>query len=320
MQYVFAGGLAFLLTLLAGVPAIRFLGRLKMGQVVRDDGPATHAVKTGTPTMGGVFLLLPLVAAALVVGPRTPGMAWAIFATLAYGFIGLADDLLKTLEHRSLGLKARQKLLAQVIIAAVIGIYVVRDPALGPDLIWPLNGHLLSLPPWLYVLLLIGVYTGTTNAVNLSDGLDGLAAGLTALTLVAYVVVAGHSGDPGLAVLAAAGVGACLGFIWFNSYPALVFMGDTGSLALGALLASLAVYTKTELLLVILGGVFVLEALSDIIQVVSYKTTRRRVFRMAPLHHHFELSGWPETQVVIRFWLIELGFILLGLALLPGAF
>ncbi len=311
---------AFVVALGIGPGAIGFLRRLRFGQTIRADGPAAHLAKTGTPTMGGVFLFVAFLAGVLIANPGGAHLPWILLGISGFTLIGLADDAIKLVAHRSLGLRAREKLLGQILLSGAVGLYVAQAPGLGTALLLPGTDRSLVLSDWLYVAFVILTYIAAANTVNLADGLDGLAAGTAAIAAAAFWAVAAQSGAGEAATVAAALVGACVGFIWFNAHPADVFMGDTGSLALGAALASLAVFTKNELLLVIIGGVYVLEGLSDIIQVVSFRLTGKRVFRMAPLHHHFELLGWKETKVVIRFWIAGLLFALGGLLLAPGRF
>jgi phospho-N-acetylmuramoyl-pentapeptide-transferase len=301
-ELLLAAGTAFIIALIAGPVFIPVLRRLKFGQSIRQEGPERHYAKAGTPTMGGVIILLSLIISSVLFAGSSTEVWLALFITIGHGLIGFLDDFIKVVLKRSLGLKARQKLAGQIIMAvalAYIGsVYFGR----GTDLWIPLVGVNVDFGPLYYVLIFF-VLVGTTNAVNLTDGLDGLAAGTTVVAALAYAAIAASFGKPDLAVFSVALAGACLGFLKYNSHPAKIFMGDTGSLALGGALASVAVLTKTELLLVIVGGVFVVEALSVIIQVISFKSTGKRVFRMSPIHHHFELGGWSETRVVTVFWL-----------------
>lgn len=313
-QAVLAGMLAFAITLAVGPGAIRYLYRLKFGQQIREAGPASHQKKSGTPTMGGVIIIVALTISTLLATGKTTLVPYALFVTVGYGLIGLVDDFISVVAKRSLGLKARQKLLGQTLIALLLAFYALNDPRLGSAILVPFTGATWYLPPWLFVVLATGTVVGFANAVNLTDGLDGLAAGSTAVSTVIYAVIAFLIGSTELSIFSAAVAGACLGFSWFNSHPAQVFMGDTGALALGGALGALAVLTRTELLLVIVGGLFVLETLSDIIQVLYFRATGgKRIFRMAPLHHHFEMIGWSETKVVARFWLLAMVFGLVGL-------
>lgn len=313
-----AGILAMGLVLALGPVTIAYLRRLKFGQAVRADGPQTHLKKSGIPTMGGVLIVAAAAVATALVAPPGGRVSLALAVTLGYFLVGFADDLLIVLHHRSLGLKARVKLFWQFLFGFGLAAAVALTPELGPRVAIPGGTGVLELPIWAYILFGGLLMVGTTNAVNLTDGLDGLAAGTVTIAAVAYALIALGRGEVDLAVFAAAIAGGCLGFIWFNAPPAQVFMGDTGSLALGGALGSLALLTKAELWLAIIGGLFVAETLSVIIQVISFRLTGRRVFRMSPLHHHFELLGWPESKVVARFWLVALAFALAGLLLGPG--
>ncbi|MGE5586839.1 MAG: phospho-N-acetylmuramoyl-pentapeptide-transferase [Clostridia bacterium] len=301
-----------------GPASIRILRRMKFGQSIRSNGPATHLAKAGTPTMGGIMILLGVFVATLLFAPRTLGSAWALFITLGFGAIGLADDFIIVVAKRSLGLRARYKLGAQIVLAILLGLFAAARPELGTAVSVPFLGQRLDLGPG-YVAFAAFVVVSASNAVNLTDGLDGLASGTVAIAALTYGVIATQRGAVDVAVFAFALAGACVGFAWFNCHPAQVIMGDTGSLALGAALGCLAILTKTEILLVVIGGVFVVEALSVIIQVTYFRLTGgRRVFRMSPLHHHFELSGWQEPKVVTRFWIFGLVFAVLGMLCLPG--
>lgn len=302
---------AFLMALVMGPATIRFLHRLKYGQNVRSDGPKSHLSKQGTPTMGGVFIVIPFLVASLLFSTRSETLLYALFAIGGFTLVGAFDDALSIVSKRSLGLKARHKLIAQVIIALIPALYALSRG--NTALLVPFGGE-WTVHPVLYLTLSVLTIVGFGNATNITDGLDGLLAGSTAVSATVYAVIAALLGYPDLSVLAAAVAGACLGFAWFNSHPAQVFMGDTGSLALGAALASIAVLTNTQLLLLIVGGLFVIETASVMIQVTYFRLTKgKRLFRMSPIHHHFELVGWPEPKVVIRFWLIAIVCGLIGL-------
>ncbi|MDU4959742.1 MAG: phospho-N-acetylmuramoyl-pentapeptide-transferase [Sporomusaceae bacterium] len=302
MQNVFfAAVVALVIALAAGPIVIPLLRRLKFGQSIRQEGPQRHYAKSGTPTMGGVIILTALSVATLLFAGGSAEIWLCLLLTLGHGVIGFIDDFIKVALKRSLGLRAREKLSGQIVMALILAYYVTAVLGMGTDIWIPFAGS-FELGPFYYILIFF-VLVGATNAVNLTDGLDGLAAGTTTVAALAYVAVSLLVQKEALAVFSAALAGACVGFLKYNAYPAKVFMGDTGSLALGGALAAVAVLTKTELLLVVIGGVFVAEALSVIIQVISFKTTGQRVFRMSPVHHHFELGGWPETKVVRRFWL-----------------
>ncbi len=306
-------------------PWIRLLRRNKIGQQIRADGPQRHLQKQGTPTMGGVVILIAVVATSLLLGGTNPSLLVAIFATVLTGLLGFLDDFESVAKKRSLGLTPIAKLIGQGVIVVVFILLAVNVVGVSPKVsffgLFDIDLGVLTTTvagvqiPWLYLIFIYILMAGFSNAVNLNDGLDGLCGGCSAVALGVMGMVAYASGDLGLSVFAFACVGACIGFLWFNCYPASIFMGDTGSLALGTALAALAALTKTELTSVIIGGIFVIEAMSVLIQVVSFKTTGKRVFLMAPLHHHFEKLGWAETKVVTRFWIISAGLAALGFAL-----
>ncbi len=322
---------AILVSFAFGPMLIRWLRHRQIGQQVRSDGPESHLQKQGTPTMGGLLILLAIVVPVLFWSDLTQPTVWAIVATtLGFGGIGLVDDLLKTTRKNSAGLSARGKLIAQLLLAAAIGSSLVTS-GFSTTITVPFFKSFAPDLGWGYVPFAMLVLVGSANAVNLTDGLDGLAIGsagiaMATLTVVAYctghIGIATYLGIPfvdgagELAVFGSAVVGASLGFLWFNAHPAEVFMGDVGSMGLGGAVGAIAMITHQELLLVLVGGLFVLEALSVMIQVLSYRTRGKRVFRMAPLHHHFELAGWHETKVVIRFWIVAIFFALMALATL----
>jgi phospho-N-acetylmuramoyl-pentapeptide-transferase len=282
--------IAFGLSLLAGPSAIAYLRRLKLGQQIRDDGPQSHRGKAGTPTMGGVLMVVSIVVAVLVFRPLSNNTIMMLFATVGFGVVGFLDDFIKIVAKRSLGLRAREKLVAQFGLALLVALYA--SARVGTDLIVPFWGKSIALPTALYIPFSTLVLVGAANAVNLTDGLDGLAAGSTAISASALGLTVYLFGYHDLTLFSGAVVGACLGFSWFNAPPAQVFMGDTGSLALGAALATAAILSKTSLVLPIIGGLYVVETLSVILQVLYFRATKgQRLFRMAPLHHHFELSG-----------------------------
>lgn len=297
---------------LIGVPAVPLLARLRLGQNVRSDGPTTHLAKSGTPTMGGLFFVPVFVAVTLALAGTGPYVWLALTMVVGHMLLGLTDDFLKVALHRPLGLRARYKLVAQVALAVLLGWGASSLLGLGTAVTIPFTGVSLDLGVF-YIPFVIVLVLGATNTVNLTDGVDGLAAGSMLATAAAYGLVAWAVGVASLGVFSFAVAGACLGFLVHNYHPARVIMGDTGSLALGGALAALAVLTRTELWLVVIGGLYVIEGLSDIIQVAYFRRTRRRVFRMAPLHHHFEVSGWPETKVTLVFWLVNLAFAAVGL-------
>lgn len=316
MQELFyAAALSCVVALVLGPLILPLLRKLKFGQSIREEGPQGHYAKAGTPTMGGVIILTALTAGSLFFAGSSKEVWLVLFVALGHGAIGFLDDYIKVALKRSLGLKARQKLAGQFLMAAVLAYVTATFFGRGTDLWIPVAGAQIELGFFYYVLIFL-VLVGTTNAVNLTDGLDGLAAGTGMIASGAYACIAFFFGYSELAVFCMALAGACLGFLRYNAHPAGVFMGDTGSLAIGGALAAVAVMTKTELLLVVVGGVFVVEALSVIIQVISFKSTGKRVFRMSPIHHHFELSGWAETKVVKVFWLAGAICALIGLSMM----
>ena len=303
---------------------IKFLKSSHIGQQVRADGPESHLVKQGTPTMGGVIMLVSVILTALVVGHPTPETFALLIATVLTGCLGLIDDAEKVVKERSLGLTPKAKLVGQFIIATVFGLVAVNVMGIAPTVEIPfvytfdlgvLTTHFGAVEvPWLYILFVDILLMGMCNAVNLTDGLDGLAAGTVMIVMIVMAAIAYRSDMLDSAIFAAALAGACVGFLWFNSFPADIFMGDTGSLALGMALGCLAVFTKSEFIVLVIGGLFVAEALSVMIQVFYYKKTHKRIFLMAPLHHHFEKKGWSETKVVVRFWIVSGVLAALGFA------
>ncbi|MGI6677572.1 MAG: phospho-N-acetylmuramoyl-pentapeptide-transferase [Dehalobacterium sp.] len=314
---------SFLIGLIIGPILIPMLRALKFGQLVRNDGPKRHLKKIGTPTMGGIIFILAMMGTLVIWSDLSIEVLLCGGMVLGFGLIGLLDDVIKVALKRPLGLKAREKILGQLLLSALLLFTGVHFLGRGTDLVVPLTGMKWELGSWYYVTGAILV-VGTTNAVNLTDGLDGLAAGCSFFVYLGYLIICllAISRPPvlgldylDLALFAGAMCGGCLAFLVFNRYPAKVFMGDTGSLALGGGIAALAILTKTELVLPILGGVFVIEALSVILQVISFRLTGKRIFRMSPLHHHFELVGWRETKVVHVFWMLAVLFVLAGLFL-----
>lgn len=309
---ILAAVIAAAVVLISGPFLIPKLHQLKFGQSIREEGPKSHQAKSGTPTMGGMMIILGLVVGALAAGQWSVELGLALFIVLGHFVIGFVDDYIKVVRKHNLGLKAKQKLLGQIIMAAMVAYF----GNLPTDLWVPFVGN-VELGSFFYVLLFF-VLVGTTNAVNLTDGLDGLAAGTVSVASLCFMVVCLILGNYNLAIFCAATVGACLAFLKFNYNPAKIFMGDTGSLALGGAIASMGILTHTELLLVVIGFIFVMEAMSVIIQVISFKTTGKRVFLMSPIHHHFELKGWKETKVVHTFWCWGLLAGILGILLLTS--
>ena len=320
---------AIVLTMLFMPAWIRFLQSSHIGQQVRDDGPETHLVKQGTPTMGGVIMLVAVIATVILIGFPTAETYVLLGAILLTGALGLVDDASKVVHERSLGLTPRGKLVGQFAIATVFAVVAVNYFDIPPTVpipfvatldlgvlttVVPVGSHGLALP-WLYIVFVDILLVGMCNAVNLTDGLDGLASGTVMIVMIVMAAIAYRSDLLEPAIVAAALAGTCIGFLWFNSYPADIFMGDTGSLALGMGLGCLAVLTKTEFIVIVIGFLFVAEALSVMIQVAHFKRTGKRIFLMAPLHHHFEKKGWSETKVVIRFWIISGMFAAIGFSI-----
>jgi phospho-N-acetylmuramoyl-pentapeptide-transferase len=317
---------------LLGPMVIRRLAALQLGQTIRPDGPATHQAKAGTPTMGGTLILFSLLVATVLLADLTNPYIWlVILVTLGFGLIGFVDDYRKVRFRNSVGLRQSEKLLTQGVVAVGVATALYSVSGYDGTLAMPLLKNVRPDLGWLYVPFAAVVIVGASNAVNLTDGLDGLAIGpvmVAGATYAIFAYVSGHAkiaeylqiayvpGAGELAIFCAALAAAGLGFLWFNAYPAQMFMGDVGSLALGAALGTVAVITRHEIVLVVVGGIFVVEALSVIFQVASYKLRRRRIFRMAPIHHHFELQGWPEPLIIVRFWILSIICALVALSTL----
>lgn len=313
---------ALVLALALGPAFINRLRTLQVGQVVREEGPESHKKKSGTPTMGGALILFSLIVAILLWGDLSNVSLWIVlFVTIGNGAIGWVDDYRKVVRKNTKGLSARQKLFFQFLVAGAASWLFLQYTPVTSDLHVPFFKNFILHLGWFYVPFSMCVIVGSSNAVNLTDGLDGLAIGSVITTSATYLLlayVAGNvkiaeyleipyvSGVGELAVFSAAMAAAGIGFLWYNAHPAEVFMGDVGSLSLGGAIGSLAVLTKNEILLLVVGGVFVMEALSVMVQVASFKTRGKRVFKMAPIHHHFELKGWPEPKVIVRFWIISI--------------
>lgn len=304
--------ISFVITLTLGPILIPILKRLKVGQNVRGEGPKTHLKKQGTPTMGGIIMLIALVITTLSSGLINRDMIILLVATLSFGLIGFIDDFIKVVLKRSLGLRAYQKLIGQILFAVILAIYQSNTSILGTKVLIPFLDKTLDLGMF-YVPFIAFVVVGTVNSVNLTDGLDGLATGVTLIVLAFFGIASATLGFNSVAIFSAALAGACLGFLRYNAHPAKVFMGDTGSLALGGAVSTIAVLMNLPLILPIVGGIYFIEALSVIIQVVSFKLTGKRVFKMSPLHHHFELKGWKETKVVVVFWITTVILCLIGI-------
>ncbi len=320
-------------SLILGPWFIRKLKELQIGQYIREDGPQSHFSKTGTPTMGGLMIILTILLTTLLWTDLTNPYIWLLgLVTLGFGLIGFFDDYLKIVKRQNRGLTGREKFLAQILVALIVAVWLYINPAFSTTLTVPFFKQLQPDLGLGFILLAVFIIVGTANAVNLTDGLDGLAIGPVTIAAGFYIIFCYLAGNKNIAtylqipyvrgvgelsVFLGALVGAGIGFLWFNSYPAQVFMGDVGALALGGVLGTVALVTKQEILLVFVGGLFVVEALSVILQVGFFKVTNgRRIFRMAPIHHHFELKGWPEPKVIVRFWIIAIILGLLSLSAL----
>ena len=304
MGEVLIGGTASLLICIFLSPKfISFLRAREFGQHIREEGPQEHHAKAGTPTMGGLIIFTAIAVPFFLLTNLDARSLGVIGVALACAALGFADDYTKLVRRRSLGLKGRTKLIVTMLIAVGLWLVATRAADLADTLNLRIVDAQLNLG-YLYPVFIYLVVAGTTSAVNLTDGLDGLAAGCAAIVLLSYIAITFTTQQTDLALVASCLVGACVGFLWFNSFPASIFMGDTGSLGLGGAIAAMAVMTKTEVLLIILGGIFVIEALSVMIQVFSFQTFRKRVFLMAPIHHHFELQAWSETKIILRFWIV----------------
>jgi phospho-N-acetylmuramoyl-pentapeptide-transferase len=331
-RLIYAAITAFLIVFMLAPKMIRTLQAIRMGQQIREEGPKGHMSKSGTPTMGGLLILFAVIVATLLWADLSNRYVWlALLATVGFGAVGFADDYMKFVKRHNKGLTASQKFIAQGLVALVIGIFFYSLPGYSTKLSLPFFKDFMPDLGLFYIPFAILVIVGSSNAVNLTDGLDGLAVGPIMIAALAYTIVAYVAGNRimsdyllipyiegsgEMAVFTGAIFGASLGFLWFNTYPASVFMGDVGSLPLGAALGTVAVVSKHELLLLLVGGVFVIEAVSVIFQVVSFKSRGKRIFLMAPIHHHFEMKGWEEPKVVVRLWIIAILLALLSLSTL----
>ncbi|MDY6905296.1 MAG: phospho-N-acetylmuramoyl-pentapeptide-transferase [Thermodesulfobacteriota bacterium] len=330
---IYAGLTAFLICFLLGRPVIRLLAQKQVGQYIRKLGPESHQGKAGTPTMGGILIVMSILASCLLWANLSNRYVWiALLATVGYAGIGFVDDYLMQIRKRNRGLSGATKFLLQVVIALVVCMLIIAESGFNTSLVVPFFKHVTPDLGIYYLIFGVFIVVGASNAVNLTDGLDGLVAGPLVMSFVAYMVfayVAGNvifsdylqirhvAGSGEVTVFCGATAGALVGFLWFNAYPAQIFMGDVGSLPLGGALGTVAVITRQEIILALVGGIFVLETLSVIMQVVFFKATNgKRIFRMAPLHHHFELKGWEEPKIIVRFWIIALALALLAVSTL----
>ncbi len=308
---IIAAAASFLIVAGSGPFFIKKMQFLQHGQYIRDDGPASHSAKAGTPTMGGIVIILAAALVSIILAGASPLLYAALLVVLGCGLLGFLDDYYKVAHSRSLGIKARSKLAGEFIIALIFLLMINAFGLYSSEVSVPLINANVNLG-WFYPLFVFLIITAASNSVNLTDGIDGLAAGTTVIAMGAFAHIAHRSGLPEISLFCAAVAGACLGFLIYNRHPAKLFMGDVGSLALGGAFAAVAVLTKTELLLIVIGGIFVLEALSVIVQVISFQLTGRRVLLMSPLHHHLELKGWSEWRVVIILWSAALLFAVIG--------
>lgn len=322
-QLIYTIIIGFFITLMLGPLIIPFLKRLKVGQTIREEGPQSHMTKSGTPTIGGIIIITSVLITCFTSGVINKDLLVALGATVAFGLIGFIDDFIKVVLKRNLGLRAYQKLLLQTLVAVLLAIYQSNTSVVETKIIIPfIDGSLkignIIIPQYLelgilYIPFIVFVVVATVNSANLTDGLDGLAAGVTLIITAFFSMLAMSWGYTSLAIFASAVTGACLGFLRYNTHPAQVFMGDTGSLALGGAVATVAILMNVPLIIPIVGGIYFAESLSVILQVISFKTTGKRIFKMSPLHHHYELSGWAETKVVTIFWIVTVILCLVGI-------
>lgn len=298
--------ITFLITVVLSCIIIPILKKLKVGQVVRSDGPQTHLAKQGVPTMGGIIMLIAIIIMCLLDTSNLKNVFPLLFVTLGFGIVGFVDDFIKLVLKNPKGLKPSYKMLGLLIISGIFVAYILIQQRVSTDIIIPILKTEVTLPTIVYIPLIILVLLATTNSVNLTDGLDGLATGVVAIIMAFFTIVGMMLQKQEVVDFSSIIVGACLGFLMFNLHPAKVMMGDTGSLALGGIVAAIAIYLKMPLILLLVAFIPVVEAVSVILQVFFFKTTGKRIFKMAPLHHHFELSGWKETKVVLLFWIVTL--------------
>jgi phospho-N-acetylmuramoyl-pentapeptide-transferase len=310
-RVLIAGTASLLMCLFLSPKFIDFLRNREFGQNIREEGPKGHQTKAGTPTMGGIIIFLAIAVPYVLLSSRDWRSLGVFFAAIACALLGFADDYTKIVRRRSLGLRARTKLVVTIAISVGLWWIATQKANIGPTVQLRFVDASVDLGP-LFPVFIYLVVAGTTTAVNFTDGLDGLAAGCAAIVILAYIGITFITGATDLSLLAGCLVGACIGFLWFNSFPASIFMGDTGSLGLGGAIAGLAIMTDTEALLILLGGIFVIEVLSVVIQVFSFQVFRKRVFLMAPIHHHFELQAWSETKIILRFWIVAAAFGAIG--------
>lgn len=311
-ELTYTAMISFLIVIILGPIFIPMLTKFKFGQTVRDDGPKTHLQKNGTPTMGGVLIIIAILITGLTRSNISSDMVIGLICVVGFGFVGFVDDFIIIKMKRSLGLKPWQKIVMQVALALYVSYYQYSSSPSATQLIIPFTDAVINLGP-LYVPIMTFMIVGIVNAVNLTDGLDGLASGVTLIVATFFMIFATSISNTDVAVIAAATVGACIGFLGFNAYPAKIFMGDTGSMALGGAVTAFAILTNSMLLFVLVGGIYFAEAISVMLQVTYYKLTKKRIFKMAPIHHHFEQCGWPETKVVFTFWIVTVVLAWIGI-------
>lgn len=317
-RIVYAVLLAFVIALILGPILIPILHRLKFGQNIREEGPKSHQKKAGTPTLGGlIFIFASFITMAILIRKPSDEAMIALYAFIAFGLIGALDDGLKILHKNNLGLRAAQKMILLLLVSGILGYYAAGNSDIGTSIIVPFIQKNWNLGKW-YVPFIVIYYAATTNAVNLTDGLDGLATSITLLVMTFFALVSFGQGHYTLAIFCGVIAGSLLGFLRYNAFPAQVFMGDTGSLALGGAVATVAMILKMPLLVIIVGGIYAMETLSVILQVASFKLTKKRIFKMSPIHHHFELSGWHETKIVSIFSIITVILCLIAFLSLPA--
>lgn len=314
-EHILAFIAAFILALVAGPICIPFLKRLKFGQTVRDDGPQSHLKKMGTPTIGGLIFIIPITLVSIFFAKTYPKIIPLLLCMLGFGLVGFMDDFIKVVKKRKDGLYAGQKTFFELIVCVAFAFYVLRFTEAGTSIVLPFTNIIIQ--PWLYFIFIVVFMYFFTNAVNLTDGLDGLCSGITLVVAVFFTIVSLTNLEWGyIKIFSSAIAGGCLGFLAFNVHPAKVFMGDTGSLALGGAIVAISIMMRMPLIIMLVGGIYLIEAISVILQVASFKLTGKRIFRMAPIHHHFELKGWKETKVVTVFIVVTIVLCILGLIIL----
>ena len=311
-ELTYTAMISFLIVIILGPIFIPMLTKFKFGQTVRDDGPQTHLQKNGTPTMGGVLIIIAILITGLTRSNVSSDMVIGLLCVVGFGFVGFVDDFIIIKMKRSLGLKPWQKIVMQFALALYVSYYQYSSSPSATQLIKPFTDAVINLVPF-YIPVMTFMIVGIVNAVNLTDGLDGLASGVTVIVAGFFMIFATSISNTDVAVLAAATVGACIGFLGFNAYPAKIFMGDTGSMALGGAVTAFAILTNSMMVFVLVGGIYFAEALSVMLQVGYYKLTKKRIFKMAPIHHHFEQCGWPETKVVFTFWIVTMVLAWIGI-------